>query len=88
MKLEGWHILIIILLALLLFAAPKLPILARSLGQSMRILRSDVRTMKGEVADTTAEGSPPESGSGPGPGPESVVGPKPAASHSSTADRV
>ncbi|SDW67086.1 sec-independent protein translocase protein TatA [Arthrobacter sp. cf158] len=84
MKLEGWHILIIIVLALLLFAAPKLPILARSLGQSMRILRSDVRTMKGEVADTTAEGSPPE----PESEPESVVGPKPSASHSSTADRV
>ena len=37
-----WPILIIIIVALLLFAAPKLPGMARSLGQSMRILKSEV----------------------------------------------
>ncbi|MDR2254731.1 MAG: Sec-independent protein translocase subunit TatA [Arthrobacter sp.] len=46
MHLQGWHLVIIIVLALLLFAGPKLPKLARSLGQSMRIFKSEVRQMK------------------------------------------
>jgi sec-independent protein translocase protein TatA len=42
----GWHALIILVVILLLFGAPKLPALARSLGQSMKILKSEVRTDK------------------------------------------
>lgn len=48
MRLEGWHLIIIIVLALVLFAAPKLPGMARSLGQSMRIFKSEVREMKND----------------------------------------
>lgn len=58
MRLEGWHLLIIIVLALVLFAAPKLPSMARSLGQSMRIFKSEVREMKkdgSESAKTDAD---------------------------------
>jgi sec-independent protein translocase protein TatA len=45
----GWpHLLVILAIVLLLFGAPKLPGLARSLGQSMRIFRSEVKTMKDE----------------------------------------
>lgn len=40
----GWHALIILLVILLLFGAPKLPALARSLGQSMKILKTEVRS--------------------------------------------
>ncbi|MEE2523119.1 Sec-independent protein translocase subunit TatA [Pseudarthrobacter sp. J75] len=43
-----WPILIIIIVALLLFAAPKLPGMARSLGQSMRIIKSEVKEMKND----------------------------------------
>lgn len=39
-------ILIILLMILLLFGAPKLPGMARSLGQSMRIFKSEVKEMK------------------------------------------
>jgi sec-independent protein translocase protein TatA len=46
--LQGWHLLIVLAVVLLLFGAPKLPGLARSIGQSMRIFRSEVRTMKDE----------------------------------------
>ncbi|CEA08131.1 Sec-independent protein translocase protein TatA [Arthrobacter saudimassiliensis] len=46
MRLEGWHIVIIIVIAILLFGAPKLPGLARSLGQSLRIFKSEVKQMK------------------------------------------
>ncbi len=45
-NLSGWHLLIIIAIILLLFGAPKLPGLARSLGQSMRIFKSEVKQMK------------------------------------------
>ena len=38
----GWHALIILVVILLLFGAPKLPALARSLGQSMKILKTEV----------------------------------------------
>ena len=54
-NIQGWQILILVVLALLLFGAPKLPGLARSLGQSLRIFRSEVQQMKNEnPSDPTA----------------------------------
>ena len=43
-NLTGWHFLIILVVILLLFGAPKLPILARSLGQSMKIFKSEIKS--------------------------------------------
>jgi sec-independent protein translocase protein TatA len=57
MRLEGWHLIIIIVLALVLFAAPKLPGMARSLGQSMRIFKSEVREMKKDGKSDEADGA-------------------------------
>lgn len=55
----GWHALIILAVILLLFGAPKLPALARSLGQSMKILKSEVRSDKDEPeAPGSADGQP------------------------------
>jgi sec-independent protein translocase protein TatA len=51
----GWHALIILVVILLLFGAPKLPALARSLGQSMKILKTEVRSDKGDDATATTE---------------------------------
>ena len=63
MRLEGWHIVIIVVLALVLFAAPKLPSMARSIGQSMRIFKSEVREMKKDGSSSdTASGEPPVEG--------------------------
>ena len=62
MRLEGWHLIIIIVLALVLFAAPKLPGMARSLGQSMRIFKSEVREMKKDGATEAKDGSEPVEG--------------------------
>ncbi|TFB71326.1 twin-arginine translocase TatA/TatE family subunit [Cryobacterium glaciale] len=41
-NLTGWHFLVILVVILLLFGAPKLPGLARSLGQSMKIFKSEI----------------------------------------------
>ncbi|GAB3285627.1 hypothetical protein GCM10027449_31050 [Sinomonas notoginsengisoli] len=49
-----WPIVIIIIVALLLFAAPKLPAMARALGQSMRILKSEVKEMKNDGKDSSS----------------------------------
>ena len=42
-NLTGWHFIIILFVVLLLFGAPKLPALARSLGQSAKILKTELR---------------------------------------------
>ncbi|QHK19168.1 Sec-independent protein translocase subunit TatA [Pseudarthrobacter psychrotolerans] len=57
-----WPIVIIIVVALLLFAAPKLPAMARSLGQSMRIIKSEVKEMKndGKTESTDTASGPVE----------------------------
>lgn len=41
-------LLVLLVIILLLFGAPKLPGMARSLGQSMRIFKSEVKEMKDE----------------------------------------
>lgn len=43
-NLTGWHFLIILVIVLLLFGAPKLPGLARSLGQSMKIFKNEIKS--------------------------------------------
>ncbi|HEY5223997.1 MAG TPA: Sec-independent protein translocase subunit TatA [Microbacteriaceae bacterium] len=48
--LTGWHLLIILAVILLLFGATKLPALSKSVGQSMRIFKNEVKTMKEEDA--------------------------------------
>jgi len=46
--LTGWHFLIILLVILLLFGAAKLPALAKSLGQSARVFKGEMKEMKKE----------------------------------------
>ena len=49
------HLIIILVIILLLFGAPKLPGLARSVGQSMKIFRNEIKDpSKADAA--TAEG--------------------------------
>jgi sec-independent protein translocase protein TatA len=56
--LTGWHALILLAIILLLFGAPKLPALARSVGQSMKIFRNEIKDPKvdsGEADDAADE---------------------------------
>ncbi|HBX76448.1 twin-arginine translocase TatA/TatE family subunit [Leucobacter sp. Z1108] len=55
-NLNGPTLLVIIFLVLLLFGAPRLPSLARSIGQSMRILKKEMTV----DADTSGSVSAPD----------------------------
>jgi len=54
-NLSGPTLIVIIFIVLLLFGAPKLPALARSLGQSMKILKKEVTNDEKSDADAQAE---------------------------------
>lgn len=73
---EGWHIVIIILLVIVVFGWKRLPDAARSLGRSARILKSEIGDMKDEgkspAAGTTVPGEtvpPQQPGAVPGEAP-------------------
>lgn len=54
--LTGWHFLIILAVILLLFGAAKLPALAKSMGQSARVFKGEMKAMKD---DDAADGAAP-----------------------------
>lgn len=59
-NLGGWTGLILLLVVILLFAAPKLPQLARSLGQSMTIFKKEIKNKDDDApAEHSAESSTP-----------------------------
>jgi sec-independent protein translocase protein TatA len=70
--LQPWHWVIVIAVFVLLFGAKKLPDAARSLGQSMRIFKSEVKEMKTEPKPETPPATPiaSERADTPAPGPE------------------
>ncbi|MFD6175931.1 MULTISPECIES: Sec-independent protein translocase subunit TatA [unclassified Isoptericola] len=43
--LKPWHIIVLVVVILLLFGARRLPDLARSVGQSMKIFKSEVKDL-------------------------------------------
>jgi len=47
----GWHAIIILVVVLLLFGAAKLPALAKSVGQSMKIFKSEIKTASDDKTD-------------------------------------
>jgi sec-independent protein translocase protein TatA len=52
--LTGWHLLIIVAVILLLFGAAKLPALAKSVGQSARVFKGEMKAMKDDDAPNSA----------------------------------
>jgi sec-independent protein translocase protein TatA len=44
MRLNGWEWIIILVIVLLLWGGPKLPGLAKSLAQSMRIFKKEIKS--------------------------------------------
>ncbi|ARQ72628.1 Sec-independent protein translocase subunit TatA [Streptomyces marincola] len=52
-----WQIVLIAVLVILVFGAKRLPDTARSLGKSLRILKSETAAMKNDGAKTDADAS-------------------------------
>ncbi|MBN9111525.1 MAG: Sec-independent protein translocase subunit TatA [Pseudonocardia sp.] len=57
-ELSWWHWLIVIGVAVLLFGAKRLPDAARSLGQSTRILKAELRAQDGSDAPAPPSAPP------------------------------
>ncbi len=55
--LTGWHLLALVIIILLLFGAAKLPALAKSVGQSARVFKGEMKAMKED--DAPAASAPP-----------------------------
>lgn len=53
-NLTGWHLIIILVVLVLLFGAAKLPVLARSVGQSARVFKGEMRALKDDDTSTGA----------------------------------
>jgi sec-independent protein translocase protein TatA len=53
-----WKILIVAVVLIVLFGSRKLPVAARSLGKSMRILKTEVSGLHGDDAEPEAEEAP------------------------------
>jgi sec-independent protein translocase protein TatA len=62
-NLGGWTGLILLLVVILLFAAPKLPQLARSLGQSMTIFKKEIKNKDVDGESGTDAGTAPKADS-------------------------
>jgi sec-independent protein translocase protein TatA len=55
--LTGWHLLVLVLVILLLFGAAKLPALAKSMGQSARVFKGEMKAMKDDDSTPTQTAS-------------------------------
>lgn len=60
--LTGWHFLIILAVILLLFGAAKLPALAKSVGQSARVFKGEMKAMKDDDAAAPSNSTAPSTG--------------------------
>ncbi|MEV6567252.1 Sec-independent protein translocase subunit TatA [Streptomyces kronopolitis] len=55
---EPWHLILILAVLVLLFGSQKLPDMARGLGRSMRILKSEAKALKDDgPAEASRQGS-------------------------------
>lgn len=51
-RVSTWQIIVILVIILLLFGAPKLPELARSVGKSLRILKDETKSLASDGDDS------------------------------------
>jgi sec-independent protein translocase protein TatA len=57
---RSWHIYVILLVVLVIWGAPKLPGFAKSLGQSMRIFRKEMKQLGDEREEDKKKSSEKE----------------------------
>ncbi|MCR6689971.1 Sec-independent protein translocase subunit TatA [Cellulomonas sp.] len=69
MRVQPWHVVVLVVVIVLLFGANRLPDLARSVGQSMKIFKNEVKDLRDDdkPAARTADQTPqdrPDGGTG------------------------
>lgn len=79
MRLQFWHLIVLLLVVLLLFGANRLPDLARSVGKSMKIFKNEIKDLRDEPSATT----PPEA---PTAGPQQEAPTAPASTDPASSD--
>ena len=52
-NISAWHVVIVLLVVVLLFGAKRLPDLAKSVGQSMKIFKHEVKDLRDDDAPET-----------------------------------
>lgn len=63
--LKPWHIVVLVIVIVLLFGAKRLPDLAKSVGQSLKIFKSEVKDLTDDDKKTTVNpGDTDKPGSG------------------------
>ncbi len=62
-NLNGWHAVILLVVVVLLFGATKLPGLAKSVGQSMKIFKNEIKNSDSEKTDDAPAEKPADSNS-------------------------
>ncbi|MEO0027135.1 MAG: hypothetical protein RL716_466 [Actinomycetota bacterium] len=55
MRLNGWEWIIILVIVLLLWGGPKLPGLAKSLAQSLKIFKTEIKSDKTDSAKNDSD---------------------------------
>ncbi len=45
MRLSSWHVIVLIVVVLIVFGAPRLPMIAKNLGQSLKIFKKEVQEL-------------------------------------------
>ena len=63
-NLTGWHFIVLLVVIILLFGAAKLPALAKSMGQSARVFKGEMRAMKDDEEAPTGGGATTPAGGG------------------------
>jgi sec-independent protein translocase protein TatA len=58
MRLEPWHVVVLLVVVLVLFGYKRLPDAARSMGRSMRIFKSEIDTMRDDSKTTDDKKTP------------------------------
>lgn len=64
--LKPWHIIVLVVVILLLFGARRLPDLAKSVGQSLKIFKNEVKDLRDDIppADQDPPGDTPGASTG------------------------
>jgi len=54
MRIQFWHIVVLVLVIVMLFGANRLPELARSVGESMKIFKNEIKDLTDDAPPTSS----------------------------------